>query len=85
MLGKDWTRVDIEEIAWRPSGDGRFEWFGPQNYRVSRFSGLGLKTRGTTGATGLLRWMACGAIAKLVSRRSKVVKPVFPFDAPRKR
>ena len=36
-LGGDWTRADIEEVAWRPSGDGRFGWFGSQNHRAGKF------------------------------------------------
>ena len=38
-LGGDWTRADIEEVAWRPSKDGRFGWFGPQNHRAGRNRG----------------------------------------------
>ena len=80
MLGKDWTRVDIEEIAWRPSGDGRFQWFEPQNHRVGRFPGLGLKTGGVLGVVKVW-WRARIAIAKLVSRQSEVVKEAIPSMA----
>lgn len=81
MLGRDWTRVDIEEIAWRPSGDGRFQWFEPQNHRAGRFPGLGLKTGGASNVPGSLRWRAHGAIAKLALRRSEVVKAACVSDA----
>ena len=37
-------RVDIEVVAWRPSEDGWFEWFGSQNHQTDRFLELGLKT-----------------------------------------
>ena len=47
----------------------------------NRFAGLGLKTGGASGAAGLLRWRARGAITKLASRRSKVVKAACPSDA----
>jgi len=39
-----------------------------------RFAGLGLKTGGTFGAAGWPSQRTRGAIAKLVSRRSEVVK-----------
>ena len=64
-----------------PSGNRRFGWFGPQNHRASRFPCLGLKTRGTSGTGGLWRQRTHDAIAKLLSRRSKVVKEACPFDA----
>nr|TKW13032.1 hypothetical protein SEVIR_5G073233v2 [Setaria viridis] len=80
-LGGGQTHVDIEEVAWRPSEDGRFGWFGPQNHRAGRFPGLSLKTRGEPGAAGASRRRARGVIAKLASRRSKVVKTACPSDA----
>ena len=83
-LGGGRTRVYIEEVAWRPSGDGRFGWFGPQNHQAGRFTGLGLKTGGASGAAGWAVWRTRGVIAKLASRRSKVVKAACPSDAPGK-
>ena len=77
------TRVDTEEVARRPSEDGRFGWFGPQNHRRGRFSGLGLKTGGESGVAGAPRRRARGTIAKLASRRSEVVKVACPSDAPK--
>src|SRR5688572_903593 len=79
-LGGDRTRVDIEEVMWWPSEDGWFGWFGPQNHRSSRFSGLGLKTGGEPGAAGASRRRARGIIVKLASRQSKVFKVVCPSD-----
>ena len=73
-LGGGRTCVDIEEVAWRPSEDGRFGWFGPQNYRVGRFADLGLKTGGQPDAAETSRRRARGIIAKFESRRIKVVK-----------
>ena len=81
MPGGGRTRVDTEEVAWRPRGDGRFGWFGPQNHRRGRFSGLGLKTGGESGVAGAPRRRARGTIVKLASRRSEVVKVACPSDA----
>ena len=61
--------------------NGRFGWFGPQNHRAGRFPGLGLKTGGEPGAAVASRRRARGVIAKLASRRSKVVKAACPSDA----
>ena len=69
-LGGGRTRVDTEVVAWWPS---------------RRFTGLGLKTGGESGAAGCSRWRARGVITKLASRRSEVVKAACPFDSSRKR
>ena len=73
--------IVISKVAWRPSGHGRFRWFGPQNHCACRFLGLGLKTGGAFGAVGLARRRARGAIVKLASRRSEVVRATCPSDA----
>ena len=37
------TCAGIREVAWWPSGDGWFGWFGPQNHRTGIFSSLASK------------------------------------------
>ena len=44
--------------------------------------GLGLNTVGASGAAGLARRRARGAITKLTLRRSEDVKVACPFDGP---
>ena len=46
------------------------------------FAGLGLKTGGASGAAAWRMRRARGVIAKLVSRRSEVVKAACPSGGP---
>jgi hypothetical protein len=50
-LGRGRTRVNIK-VAWRPSGDGGFGWFGPQNHHGGRFPYLSLKIGSVSDAVG---------------------------------
>lgn len=45
-LGGGWTRVYIEEVAWRSSGDGRFRRFGSQNHQRWRVYWFGPQNQG---------------------------------------
>ena len=47
---------------------------------LGRFLDLGLKTGGATGAARWRKWRTCGAIVKIVSRQSKIMKAVCPSD-----
>ena len=49
-----------------------------------RFAGLGLKTRGASGAAGWRLQRARGVFAKLASRRREVVKTAYFSGTPTK-